>query len=610
MVRSVRCYAGLRGFVLATALLATCFVAIPATLWADPPVKAEPASTQPAPTAEKTPPVVASSTDSVAPLSLKYFPADAVALFALRPIGFFGRDQLKVLDRLLNINGSDFRNPIPVTKIEQLTMIMVRPDPERPAPENGQQLIFDLVHVRTTEPVDWDKKRAAFPYEMQAVEHAGKRYFKIPEQPNICFFPADDRNYLVGDEWNLKHVVEQSPGDPAKLAWGDVWSQVENSSLVFAFEPTFAAKSMKEVREIPGFEQLLKDSKALAATLDGGVGMRWRILIDCPDEKIADVKVQGAKALIAVARLGVKTKPKPDPGPDGKVPPPTVNDLTSQLLGSAEFAQVGRTAVVNMRTEAEVGMAMQVVTNAVGAFFGSKVAGNSGQFRFADAAPAAPTAVPGGVINSPAMVKRRGLSKQNLERVAAALLKYQERVKTLPARGNVSADGKPLLSWRVHVLPDLGYEELYREFHLDEPWDSEHNAKLVAKMPREYGGSLAADAKPANGNSMVLAVVGPTTCFPEQGTKSLSEITDGPATTLLVTETRRNLPWTKPDDLMADATGKPSGKLGGVHPGGVIFCTADGKAHFVRDAVLVTLTPALFTIAGQEPLDAARLDGE
>ena len=41
-----------------------------------------------------------------------------------------------------------------------------------------------------------------------------------------------------------------------------------------------------------------------------------------------------------------------------------------------------------------------------------------------------------------------------------------------------------------------------------------------------------------------------------------------------------------------------------------MFCTVDGKAHFVRDAALVTLTPALFTIAGQEPIDATRLDDE
>ncbi len=541
-------------------------------------------------------------------LSLAYVPAETVGLFALRPQGFFGREELKLLDRLLNVNGNDFRNPIPITKVEQFTMVVVRPEPERPPLENGARLIFDIVLIRSSEPVDWDKKRAAFPYEMREAEHAGKRYYKIPEHPNFCFYPADDRNYVVSDEWNLKRVMEQAPGDASKLAWCDVWPTVATSSCAFAFEPAWAAAQMKEGRQIPGLEQLMKDAKSFSATLDGGSGMRFRLLVDCPDEKIADSKVQGAKAMIGLARLAMKPKSDANPPPDGKKAPRTFNDLTGPLLASAEFSQAGRTAIVTMNSDADIGMAMQVITTAVGQLFGSRVANQSGQFQFSRTTETAPAAVPSGVANTPAMLKRRGISKQNLESVAAALRKYQERTKTLPARASMSTDGKPLLSWRVQILPDLGYDDLYREFHLDEAWDSEHNAKLVAKMPREFGGPLAAGAKPPNGNTLVMAMVGPMTCFPEQGTKTLSEIVDDASTTLLVTETRRNTPWTKPDDLLVDPSGKLSGRLGGVHPGGVVFCTVDGKAHFVRDATLATIVPALFTVAGQDPIDAKHLN--
>ena len=56
-------------------------------------------------------------------------------------------------------------------------------------------------------------------------------------------------------------------------------------------------------------------------------------------------------------------------------------------------------------------------------------------------------------------------------------------------------NGKPLLCWRVHILPYLGEEKLYKEFHLDEPWDSPHNKKLLSQMPKIYRapGALAAD---------------------------------------------------------------------------------------------------------------------
>ena len=49
-------------------------------------------------------------------------------------------------------------------------------------------------------------------------------------------------------------------------------------------------------------------------------------------------------------------------------------------------------------------------------------------------------------------------------------------------------DGKPLLSWRVLMLPYLEQDALYKEFHLDEPWDSDHNKKLLEKMPPLFAG--------------------------------------------------------------------------------------------------------------------------
>ncbi|HKB04137.1 MAG TPA: DUF1559 domain-containing protein, partial [Gemmataceae bacterium] len=43
--------------------------------------------------------------------------------------------------------------------------------------------------------------------------------------------------------------------------------------------------------------------------------------------------------------------------------------------------------------------------------------------------------------------------------------------------------GKPLLSWRVELLPYMEQADLYKQFRRDEPWDSEHNLQLLAKMP-------------------------------------------------------------------------------------------------------------------------------
>ena len=77
---------------------------------------------------------------------------------------------------------------------------------------------------------------------------------------------------------------------------------------------------------------------------------------------------------------------------------------------------------------------------------------------------------------------KRAQSINNLKQLGLAMHIYHDVNKTLPPAVH-SKDGKPLLSWRVLVLPYIEEDKLYREFHLDEPWDSPHNKKLLSRMP-------------------------------------------------------------------------------------------------------------------------------
>lgn len=46
-----------------------------------------------------------------------------------------------------------------------------------------------------------------------------------------------------------------------------------------------------------------------------------------------------------------------------------------------------------------------------------------------------------------------------------------------------TAEAGPAYSWRVALLPYLGYQELYNSFDFSQPWDSEANKKAAAAMP-------------------------------------------------------------------------------------------------------------------------------
>ena len=97
---------------------------------------------------------------------------------------------------------------------------------------------------------------------------------------------------------------------------------------------------------------------------------------------------------------------------------------------------------------------------------------------------------------------------QKLKELVLATHNYHDIARCFPAPAIRDERGKPLLSWRVHLLPVLGEESLYRQFHLDEPWDSEHNRKLIPSMP-DVLRSPASQAAPGT----------TTFCWPEARTR-------------------------------------------------------------------------------------------
>ena len=116
---------------------------------------------------------------------------------------------------------------------------------------------------------------------------------------------------------------------------------------------------------------------------------------------------------------------------------------------------------------------------------------------------------------------------------------------SLPAAA-VNKDGKPLLSWRVMILPYINEDALFREFHLDEPWDSPHNIKLLGRMPKIYQPFRGKKDNPPN-TTPYRVFVGKNTPFGEK--VSLREIS---STKVMALESAEPVPWTKPDELEFD----------------------------------------------------------
>jgi hypothetical protein len=198
---------------------------------------------------------------------------------------------------------------------------------------------------------------------------------------------------------------------------------------------------------------------------------------------------------------------------------------------------------------------------------------------------------------------RRANSNNNLKQIALAMLSHVDARKTFPPAFKTDKDGKPLLSWRVMILPYLDEGELYKQFKLDEPWDSENNKKLILKMPEVYKCPTATDVP---GMTHYLVVRGEKSVFPGDKGIQVSEITDGTSNTIMTVEADKAVPWTKPEDCEYDESNPLKG-LGGLQPNGFLAGFADGSVHFISSSIEASVLKALFTRNGKEAVDPNKM---
>ncbi len=199
---------------------------------------------------------------------------------------------------------------------------------------------------------------------------------------------------------------------------------------------------------------------------------------------------------------------------------------------------------------------------------------------------------------------RRSQCVNNLKQIGLAMHNYLSVNDTFPPAALTDANGRPLLSWRVAILPYIEQTSLYSQFHLDEPWDSPNNLPLARQMPRLYlCPSHPLGGLPDTNQTSYRVLVGPQTIFPggNQAVK-ISDVTDGTSNTLLVGETQSTVVWTAPDDLTMDPS-QPMLGFSSNHSGGFNALFADGSVRFLKRSIVPKVLEALATRNGGEVID-------
>jgi RNA polymerase sigma factor (sigma-70 family) len=300
--------------------------------------------------------------------------------------------------------------------------------------------------------------------------------------------------------------------------------------------------------------------------------------------------------------------------------PPQVAALTQGVLQAMFWNKVKLTAAVVL--------AVGLVSGGVGLLASGQLsaqppaqetAAGAGQDRAAgepkpdDAQPAQKGGTKAAGLKALAAARKQSI--RNLEQIALAMHNYLDTFGSFPPPAIYSKEGKPLLSWRVALLPYLDQGTLYRQFHLDEPWDSPHNKKLLAKRPKVYhipgsedrtstyyqvfvgedtiferrrragegGGLSGAAGSAATPRTGGAGGGGPAAGAVAGGPAGirLADIPDGTSNTILVIEAGWPVPWTKPEDLAYAATGRIP-PLGGAFPDAIYTAFADGKVYALK----------------------------
>ncbi len=179
---------------------------------------------------------------------------------------------------------------------------------------------------------------------------------------------------------------------------------------------------------------------------------------------------------------------------------------------------------------------------------------------------------PGAAVMASRGAGDRAFNQNQLKGIAQALNLYASTNNNeLPPANICDSAGRPLLSWRVAVLPALDQDNLFRQFNMNEPWDGPNNIKLLPLMPKTFS--------PRNQTGETLTpyrvFAGNGGAFDPRRPSSLSGFTDGTSNTLMVVETEEMVEWTRPEFL--DPNNPP--RMGSGGKGQFSAVLADGSAR-------------------------------
>jgi len=173
---------------------------------------------------------------------------------------------------------------------------------------------------------------------------------------------------------------------------------------------------------------------------------------------------------------------------------------------------------------------------------------------------------------------RRVNSMNQMKQIEIALHNYHDTYGTFPPAVVKDAEGNPLYSWRVLILPYMEAQFVYEQFNLEEPWNSAANRTLAEQNGTIYESARLDRVRP--GYTTYKALVGPKTVINSDEPVEIRQIVAGTSNTIMIVEDLNHpVFWSdpvdvSPEEFMARFVSEPTSD------GGYLIGTADGAVQF------------------------------
>lgn len=143
-------------------------------------------------------------------------------------------------------------------------------------------------------------------------------------------------------------------------------------------------------------------------------------------------------------------------------------------------------------------------------------------------------------------------SANNIKYLNLAMHAFAAHHGQLPAASVPGANGQPMTSWRILLLPYLELGGLYDQYDFNQPWDTPTNQRIAVPAPSVYRASL--DSRSPPGDTSYVVVQGPGTAFVDAEALTQDDLQQYGASqrVLLVEMHESGIQWLEPRDLHID----------------------------------------------------------